>query len=65
MISWFIRLLMSVAGVITAWFVAKDAPQFSIVQAVAALLLVTLIVAVLAFWPARRLVRRNRVGRSP
>lgn len=37
------------AGIIAGWLVAKDAPNFGIVQISVALLLLVFIVAVLAF----------------
>jgi uncharacterized membrane protein YoaK (UPF0700 family) len=54
MVGWIVRLLMIAAGVVTGWFVAKDAPIFGVAQVMVALLLLTFIVAVLAFWPRRR-----------
>jgi hypothetical protein len=48
MISWIVRILMVVAGVVTSWFVTKDAPIFGVAQVMVALLLLTFIVAVLA-----------------
>ncbi|MBA1159082.1 hypothetical protein [Microvirga mediterraneensis] len=53
MLSWVVRGLLIVAGVVTGWFVAKDAPNFGVIQMMVALLLLTLIVAVIAFWPDR------------
>jgi hypothetical protein len=61
MIGWVIRLLMIAAGVITGWFVAKDAPIFGIAQVMVCLLLLTLIVAVLAFWPPRWTIGLGRL----
>jgi hypothetical protein len=52
MISWIVRILMIVAGVVTGWFIAKDAPIFGMAQVMVALMLLTLIVGVLAFWPS-------------
>jgi len=52
---------MIAAGVITGWFVAKDAPIFGIAQVMVCLLLLTLIVAVLAFWPPRWTVGLGRL----
>ncbi len=49
MFGWLIRLIMIPAGVIAGWLVAKDAPNFGIVQLSVALLLLVFIVAVLAF----------------
>lgn len=48
MINWLIRLILIPAGVIAGWFVARDAPNFGIVQATMALFLIVLIVAVIA-----------------
>jgi len=53
MIGWIVRILMIAAGVLTGLFVAKDAPIFGVAQVMVALLLLTFIVAVLAFWPRR------------
>lgn len=64
MISWIVRLLMIVAGAVTGWLVAEDAPNFGLVQMMVALLLLTLIVAVLAFWPSHWAARLNRLQRS-
>ena len=64
MISWIVRLLMIAAGAVTGWVVAEDAPNFGIIQVMVALLLLTLIVAVLAFWPSNWAARLNRVQRS-
>lgn len=57
MLNWVVRGLLIVAGVITGWFTAKDAPNFGVVQMVVALLLLVLIVAVVAFWPDRWTIR--------
>jgi len=64
MIGWVVRLLMVAAGVVTGWFVAKDAVNFGVVQMMVALLLLTLIVAVLALWPSNWTARLNRLQRS-
>ena len=63
MISWAVRILMIVAGVVTSWFVAKDAPIFGVAQMMVALLLLTFIVAILAFWPRRWTSALNRSGK--
>lgn len=55
---------MIAAGVVTGWFVAKDAPVFGVVQTMVTIVLLTLIVAVFAFWPSRWTVRLNRSQRS-
>jgi hypothetical protein len=48
MIAWLLRLILIPAGFIASWFVAKDAPNFGIVQAIVALFLIVFIVAVIA-----------------
>ena len=53
MFGWIIRGFVIVAGFVASWFVAKDGPQFGIMQMAVALILVVLVVAVLAFWPER------------
>jgi predicted signal transduction protein with EAL and GGDEF domain len=53
MVGWVARVLLIVAGFVTSWFVAKDAPQFGVMQMALALILVVLVVFVLAFWPER------------
>jgi len=47
---WELRLLLRL---MQGWFVAKDAPTFGVVQTMTALILLTLVVVVLAFWPTR------------
>ena len=65
MLGWIVRGLLIVAGFVASWFVAKDAPQFGIMQMAVALFLFVIVVAVLAFWPEqwthmlRRLHRRR------
>lgn len=53
------RLLLIPAGVIAAWFVAKDSPHFSVVQLVVLLVLVALGIAVAVFWSVLRDPRRT------
>ena len=48
MIAWLLRLILIPPGVIASWFVAKDAPNFGIVQAMVALFLIVFVVAVYA-----------------
>jgi uncharacterized membrane protein YoaK (UPF0700 family) len=52
-IYWPVRILLIVAGSIAGLMVAKDAPNFGLVQVMVAMMLVVLIVFVLAFWPER------------
>jgi uncharacterized membrane protein YphA (DoxX/SURF4 family) len=63
MLSWVVRLLLIVASFIASWFVAKDAPQFGVMQMAVALILMVLVVAVVAFWPERWSHTLNRVGK--
>lgn len=64
MLSWVARGLLIAAGVVTGWFVAKDAPNFGVIQMMVALLLITLIVAIIAFWPDRWKVKSHHSGRT-
>ena len=52
-ISWAIRALLIASGFLTSWLVARDAPQFGVMQMAVALILIVFIVAVVAFWPER------------
>ena len=51
--GWIVRGLLIVAGFVASWLVAKDSPQFGIMQGVVTLVLVVLIVWILAFCPER------------
>jgi len=53
MIGWIVRLILVVAGSVTGFFVAKDAPNFGVIQGVVGIALIALVVFVLAYWPAR------------
>jgi len=64
MISWMVRVLLAAGGIVTSWFVANDAPNFGVVQMMMALILLTLVIAVLAFWPARWTISLNRLHKS-
>lgn len=50
MLNLFLRPVMIIAAVIASWFVARDAVNFTIIQLVVALLLITALVALGAFW---------------
>ena len=65
MISWAVRALLMAGGAVTGWFVAKDAPGFGVIQMMVATLLLALIVAVIAFWPARWSHRLDHLDGSP
>lgn len=51
MLGWVVRILFIVAGVITGWFVARDATNFGVLQMFVMLALITVFIAALAFWP--------------
>ncbi|AUH73010.1 hypothetical protein CAB17_13860 [Legionella sainthelensi] len=48
--GWIIRILLVAAGSITSWFVARDALNFNIIQMVVAVVLITFLVIIIAFW---------------
>ena len=60
MVSWVVRILLILAGVIAGWFVAPDSNRFDIIQMVIALLLFVLFLAAAAFWPAFMRWRRRK-----
>jgi hypothetical protein len=64
MISGIVRILLAAGGIVTGWFVAKDAPNFGVIQTMTALILLTLVVAVGAFWPAGWTISLNRLHKS-
>ncbi|EKD55214.1 MAG: hypothetical protein ACD_60C00024G0014 [uncultured bacterium] len=51
MLGWIVRVLLVLAGFITSLFVSRDALKFDVIQMVVAVLLFTLLVAIVAFWP--------------
>jgi membrane protein YdbS with pleckstrin-like domain len=64
MVGWVARFLLISAGAVTGWFIARDEPNFGVIQMATALLLLTFVVAILAFRPARWTVWRHRFGSS-
>lgn len=52
MLEWFVRMLFVVAGFITSFFVARDALNFGVIQMTIAILLFTILVFIIAFWPS-------------
>jgi hypothetical protein len=64
MLAWLVRGLLMVAGSIASWVVAKDAPQFGLVQMGVGLLLLALVVWIIAFWPERWTHILNRTHRT-
>jgi len=53
MLGLILRGFLIAVGVVASWLVAKDSPQYGIMQMAVALLLLVLIVWVVAFWPER------------
>ena len=64
MLGWMVRVLLVVAGIVTGWFVARDAAIFGVAQVMVALLLITAVVAILAFWPSRWTIELSRFRKS-
>ena len=64
MLSLIFRGFLIAVGFVASWFVAKDAPQFGVMQMAVALILFIFIVAVLAFWPERWTHLVSRLHRS-
>jgi ABC-type uncharacterized transport system permease subunit len=50
MLNFIIRPIMILAAAIAGYFVARDAVNFTIIQMVVALFLITVLVALAAFW---------------
>jgi hypothetical protein len=46
MIAWLTRLILIPAGAVASWFVARDAPNFGAVQAIAAVFLLVFVLLV-------------------
>ena len=61
MLGWIVRGLLIVAGFVASWFMAKDAPQFGVMQMAVAIMLFVLVVFVVAFWPDRWSHMLNRL----
>ena len=59
-LDWFVHRVLRAAGVVAEWFLPAGHQQFGLVQLGAALLLVTAIIALAAFWPKIRDARRDR-----
>jgi hypothetical protein len=51
---WIIRILFMIAALITALFVARDASNFSVIQMLVSVMLITAIVGATALWSMRR-----------
>ena len=60
MLNWVVRMLLLLAGVITSWFVAREADNFSVIQGVVAMLLIAAFVFLAAYWPSVAQFFRDR-----
>ena len=60
MLNILIRPIMFLSAAIAAFFVARDAPNFTIIQMVVGLLLIVALVAIGAFWETLS----DRLGRK-
>ena len=65
MLNWILRPIMAIAAVIAGWFVARDAVNFSMIEMVVGLLLITALVGLAACWEmiADRLKSKKNVQR--
>ena len=63
--NWILRPIMVIAAVIAGWVVARDAVNFSVIEMVVGLLLITTLVAIAACWEmiADRLKNKKNVRR--
>ena len=52
MLNWVVRIVMLLAGMVTSWFVAREADNFSVIQGVVAMLLIAFFVLAAAYWPS-------------
>jgi hypothetical protein len=50
MVNLLLRPVLFVAAAITGWFVAEDAVDFTVIQMVVSLFLITVLVAIGAYW---------------
>lgn len=51
MMSWVIRILLFMGGIVASWFVTRDSNHYPIISFVSALLLLTIFISIWAFWP--------------
>ena len=64
MVAWITRILLALAAPITGWFVAKDSPNFGVVQMMVATFVLAFLCLIFAFWPKRWSHFINRIGKS-
>lgn len=60
--GWIVRILLTLAGFIASWFVARDASNFEVVQMIVAVVLFTLIIMLIAFWPLLKKFCKRIIG---
>lgn len=53
MVAWITRIILALAGAITGWFVAKDSPNFDVVQMMVGTIVLAFLCFIFAFWPER------------
>jgi hypothetical protein len=58
MVAWLTRIALAAGGLVASWFVARDAPNFSVIQGIAAMLIIAAVIAAAAVGPG--LWRRRR-----
>lgn len=63
MIGWIARVLLSASAFVTAWFVAREAPNFGLVQVSLAMVPVILLIAAASFWSSLVALFRSRRNR--
>lgn len=52
--NFLVRAVLFVSGAFVALFVARDAPNFSVLQMIAAVILCATVVALVAMWPTTK-----------
>lgn len=52
--NFLVRAVLFVSGAFVALFVARDAPNFSVLQMIAAVSLCAIVVALIAIWPTAK-----------
>ena len=61
MVTWIVRILLLLSGVVTSWFTAGDAANFDVIQGMVAIAILALVVSVAVFLPS---LLRLVTGRS-
>jgi len=52
--NFLVRAVLFASGAFVALFVARDAPNFSVLQMIAAVILCAIVVALVAMWPTAK-----------